>query len=161
MNNFDLNQDIFVALRSVTQQLSFIYFWDMIHSRSLTVLNTLNISAHKSRFYLGLDFPPFTNTLLATLARKVFFTIVTQTSATSSPPSPVVYQLTSASLDGLENSFLLMLNKFKSCVNYCQELLTLNLSRPFALKYFSPNIVGAACFAFSPKLSLDLVFVEF
>ena len=68
---------------------------------------------------IKLDFPPFTNTLLATLARKVFFTIVTQTSATSSPPSPVVYQLTSASLDGMENSFLLMLNKFKSCVNYC------------------------------------------
>ena len=122
MNNFDLNQDIFVALRSVTQQLSFIYFWDMIHSRSLTVLNTLNIFRPTNQVFtsvIKLDFPPFTNTLLATLARKVFFTFVTQTSATSSPPSPVVYQLTSASLAGLENSFLLMLNKFKSCVNYC------------------------------------------
>ena len=122
MNNFDLNQDIFVALRSVTQQLSFIYFWDMIHSRSLTVLNTCTIFRPINQVFtsvIKLDFPPFTNTLLTTLARKVFFTIVTQTSATSCPPSPVVYQLTSASLDGLENSFLLMLNKFKSCVNYC------------------------------------------
>ena len=34
-------------LAYIIQLLSFTYFWDMMHSRSLEVLNTLNISAHR------------------------------------------------------------------------------------------------------------------
>ena len=37
----------------------------------------------------------------------------------------------------------------------------MNLSYLFALKYFSSNILGTACFAFPPKLRLDYVVYEF
>ena len=52
---------------------------------------------------------------------------------------------------------LVMSNKLKSCANYYQELLSVNLSHLLALKYFSLNVLGTACFAFSPKLRLDHV----
>ena len=37
----------------------------------------------------------------------------------------------------------------------------MNLSCLFALKYFSSNIQGTTCFAFSPKLRLDHVVLTF
>ena len=54
---------------------------------------------------------------------------------------------------------LLMLYKLEAYVSYYQELLSIGLSRLFALKYmyFSPNILGTTCFVFSPKLRLDHV----
>ena len=41
-----------------------------------------------------------------------------------------------------------MSNKLKFCFDYYKELLSVNLSRLFALKFFLPNILGTACFAF-------------
>ena len=48
MTNFDLNQNVFVALRCYTYNSSVSNnFWEMMHSQRLMVLNTLNFSAHR------------------------------------------------------------------------------------------------------------------
>ena len=131
-----------------------------------------------------LDSPPFTNTLSGTLASELFLhfllkPLVCNKNITSSTKmNRVVFlvlplhflplQFLSHHLLQFLNKHqhllmvwkivsLVMSNKLKSCASYYQELLSLNLSHLLALKYFSPNVLGTACFEFSPKLRLDHV----
>ena len=131
-----------------------------------------------------LDFPPFTNTFSGTLASELFFAFLTQTSSLQQEYhfpykdescSILVLPLQFLPLQFLSHHLLqflnkhqhllmvwkivslVMSNKLKSCAYYYQELLSVNLSHLLALKYFSPNVLGTACFAFSPKQRLDLV----